>query len=330
VDVGFLQHPELLFRQPSYHRTGALFFRDRTFPGVCQETWRVLAMITDQPSEQIQQSRVLKNISSHEMESGLIVVDQSRAFPGIIGACKLMDRLSREYLYNKCCALYGDKEFYWLGFEMTNQEYSLSKWYAGNLGVMRDHELPRGIEHTAKWKSRKSFLQMMLSQGQRSKEDRSDQNPENPDSENVVNILGPMQMLRQNVLEAPERQVEVEAKEEIETRICGRMLHFDDQGVPLWWNGGFHLQEEADNTENVLERPLLPLEMFDDGGSVEDNWQLLPQWDCNGETSLFCKNPGARNIRKLPEDLRLTAEESLRTYKMLRFVNQTEFLREHL
>ena len=51
--------------------------------------------------------------------------------------------------------------------------------------------------------------------------------------------------------------------------LCGRLLHFDDTGVPLWSNGGYTTKEDDRETEDkISEGGLRPL-FFVDGG---DSW----------------------------------------------------------
>lgn len=79
ADSLFFVNPEILFDDPMYKKTGALFFRDRLIMPENKKRW--LQQILPKPiSRQVKQSRLWLGDSGHQQESGVIVVDKYRHF----------------------------------------------------------------------------------------------------------------------------------------------------------------------------------------------------------------------------------------------------------
>jgi hypothetical protein len=221
VDIGFAQSPELLFNQPSYLTERALFFNDRTIHVAGHELAQLLKLVTDFPTLYGSRTRVLNGRRTVEQESGVVVVDRLNRFSGLLGAAQLSKRFPRDFLFRP--PLYisdGDKELFFIGFEMMRQKYAFSQWYAGNLGYRNDR-----------------------------------------------------------------------------TQVCGRMLHFTDDGQPLWWNGGF--KDGEDDGVRMNNSPVMrddEIEWFDDGGKYGE--EHLPTWTHDNwvRMCLFASSRGARQL----------------------------------
>lgn len=83
ADSLFFKNPEVLFDDPGYQKTGALFFRDRLIMPENKKRW--LQQILPKPiSRQVKQSRFWTGDSGHMQESGVIVVDKSRHFLALL------------------------------------------------------------------------------------------------------------------------------------------------------------------------------------------------------------------------------------------------------
>lgn len=79
ADAVFFRNPELLFEDPQYQKTGALFFKDRSLFPESKRRW--LKYILPKPiSKSAQRSRLWTGESGHQQESGVILVDKWRHF----------------------------------------------------------------------------------------------------------------------------------------------------------------------------------------------------------------------------------------------------------
>ncbi|GAA5988572.1 hypothetical protein JCM11641_004607 [Rhodosporidiobolus odoratus] len=139
ADAVFVQNPEVMFEDPGYNRTGTLFFRDREiFPGDGQvHEWWHAVMKNREPSKQMAQSRWWTDMASREeMESGVLVVDKSRTSVvyGLLFTAYLNTQVVREEVTYK--NTYGDKESFWMAFELMGLPYHMDKEYAGIIGQL--------------------------------------------------------------------------------------------------------------------------------------------------------------------------------------------------
>ncbi|KAG0001506.1 hypothetical protein BGZ80_002107 [Entomortierella chlamydospora] len=135
ADAYFLQDPAILFEDPGYLATGALFFFDRTlFPdqkGGSDWIKSFLPIMSSFPPT----SRLFNYLTMHEQESGVVLINKKTRFPGLISICKMNDKWERDlYSYR---VFYGDKETFWIGFEMVQEPYAFMRNYAGAIGELR-------------------------------------------------------------------------------------------------------------------------------------------------------------------------------------------------
>jgi hypothetical protein len=83
ADSLFFQNPELLFEDPAYVKTGALFFKDRLMMPEAKKRW--LQRIIPKPiSKNVVQSRLWTGESGHMQESGVVVVDKWKHFVALL------------------------------------------------------------------------------------------------------------------------------------------------------------------------------------------------------------------------------------------------------
>ncbi|BGP21339.1 alpha-mannosyltransferase, glycosyltransferase family 71 protein [Rhodotorula toruloides] len=139
ADAVFVQNPEVMFDDPGYNATGTLFFRDREiFPGDGQvHEWFHGVMKGREPSAQLASSRWWTDMASREeMESGVVVFDKRRTSVvyGLLYAGWLNTRVVREEVTYK--NTYGDKESFWMAFELCGLPYHLDREYAGIIGQL--------------------------------------------------------------------------------------------------------------------------------------------------------------------------------------------------
>jgi len=124
ADVLYLRNPEELFEEEGYKKTGTFFFRDRTlFPGsnpasVWLKEWMV------NPLPETKQSRFWNEKSYHEMESSTVVLHKTKTILGLLNACILNEYNYRNDVVYKM--VYGDKETFWIGFDMARQSYYMN------------------------------------------------------------------------------------------------------------------------------------------------------------------------------------------------------------
>ncbi len=144
ADVFFFQNPEVLFDSEEYKETGAYFFRDRVhkdffYRGNSKGIRRYLERrdfflnLIPEPSQYVPKDwlhywnpKILptksKSINSEHMESGFMAVDKKRHAEGI----KMVEKLNLNYHVTYAYVL-GDKETFWLGFEMVKEPYAINE-----------------------------------------------------------------------------------------------------------------------------------------------------------------------------------------------------------
>jgi alpha 1,3-mannosyltransferase len=79
ADSLFFKNPEVMFDDPGYKKTGALFFKDRMI--MPENKKRLLQQLLPKPiSKQVKQSRFWLGESGHMQESGVLVIDKWKHF----------------------------------------------------------------------------------------------------------------------------------------------------------------------------------------------------------------------------------------------------------
>jgi hypothetical protein len=245
-DVAFLQKPDILFNSELYMTSGALFFHDRSWYGKRWDPVEILSKVSPSYSYRVKSLRSYAHLTEHEMESGVVVINKAKRFLGLVGACKLLDPQERAIVYSK---IHGDKESYWIGFEMMEEDYSFNKWFPGSIGFI--------------------------------------------DSTN---------------------------------RTCGRMVHFDVSGKPIWWNGGFKNADK--DVPGYEDMPFLRMMYFDDGGRPSElNKVQIGIWT-SVESMNYCITPSIRGSRYLPQELQQAANGAVRAFKQFNRLKRLESIRQ--
>lgn len=139
ADVVLMQNPEMILQDEGYREHGAVFFRDRTLFDKDWKKTRWLEENLPQPlSEQVKETRMYRQLSGHEQESGIVVINKDKCMFTLLAACKLNGKIERdEVVYRE---FYGDKETFWIGAAMANETYTTLWPRAGVIGHM--HDLP--------------------------------------------------------------------------------------------------------------------------------------------------------------------------------------------
>lgn len=83
ADALFFVTPDVLFDDPSYIKTGALFFRDRLIMPESKKSW-LLKVLPKPISKQVKQNRLWTGDSGHMQESGVLVIDKWKHFVSLL------------------------------------------------------------------------------------------------------------------------------------------------------------------------------------------------------------------------------------------------------
>ena len=140
ADVVFVQKPEVLLEGLGYQETGTYFFHDRLLnKGIFKERhdWWEKEMQYNKPSATLLKSLVYTERYSAEQDSGVVVLDKSRTpvLLALLHICWQNSSAGRKFMQGK---VFGDKETYWLGFELSGVPYHFEKHYGNGLGPMTD------------------------------------------------------------------------------------------------------------------------------------------------------------------------------------------------
>lgn len=149
ADLFFYQKPEILFEHPGYQETGAFFFCDQEsylFFGYPRVSGRLYhggtlayyearkAFITERIEKASDclpkkwhfywstiRPTPLDPIPSEHLEAGCVVIDRRKHQKGLEMVKLLNENYKETYKY-----VWGDKETFWLGFEMAHEPYHVN------------------------------------------------------------------------------------------------------------------------------------------------------------------------------------------------------------
>lgn len=135
ADAVFLQKPEALLDHPAFERTGAFLFRDRLlWQHGFQDRHNWWKSQIKRPSATLDKSLVWTEDYAEEGDSGVVVIDKSRTdvLAGLLHVCWQNSYAVREEVTYKIT--YGDKESWWLGFELAGSNYEMEEHYGAIVG----------------------------------------------------------------------------------------------------------------------------------------------------------------------------------------------------
>ena len=140
ADAVFIQAPEVLFKSSGYQETGTYFFHDRLLnKGIFKDRhdWWEYEMRHNPPSATLLKSLVYTEKYSAEQDSGVVVLDKSRTpvLLALLHICWQNSAAGRKHMQGK---VFGDKETYWFGFELSRVPYYFEKHYGNGLGPVSD------------------------------------------------------------------------------------------------------------------------------------------------------------------------------------------------
>ncbi|KAG6947479.1 hypothetical protein JG687_00016079 [Phytophthora cactorum] len=153
-DAVLLRDPSVLRLMSGYQRTGTTFFRDRVakmnrFLNKKREDgkpyikhlidsfpYKKLGLKGPKPSEELKKTFSWRGDTGHEMDSSMVLVDKTRAG-------KAMEVL-KELIFSTRFHLqfsWGDKEAFWLAYELAHQDYFFSPWGLSLLESVPNNDL---------------------------------------------------------------------------------------------------------------------------------------------------------------------------------------------
>ncbi|KAI0392168.1 alpha-1,3-mannosyltransferase [Xylariaceae sp. FL0594] len=139
ADSLFFKNPAILFEDPDYVKTGALFFRDRVILPESKRKW--LLQVLPRPIHKLaKESTWWTGESGHYQESGVVVVDKWRHFISMLLVCRFngSDRDGRDGKTGVYEMMHGDKETFWLGFLLAGDpSFAFHKGAVGALGAIQ-------------------------------------------------------------------------------------------------------------------------------------------------------------------------------------------------
>ncbi|KAI7855018.1 mannosyltransferase putative-domain-containing protein [Circinella umbellata] len=136
ADSYFFKKPDMLFDDAGYRKTGTLFFYDRTLFSGWETGRNWLSSFLPTMSSLVETTRWWNFKSAHEQESGVVVINKKRSLLGLLATCKMNDKKERDQVTYK--HVHGDKETFWVGYEMVQTPYSFIKTYGGVIGGLGD------------------------------------------------------------------------------------------------------------------------------------------------------------------------------------------------
>ncbi len=138
ADAVYLHDPEELFEEENYRRMGTLFFKDRTLvPGPNKELEWIKQWLVD-PLPETKSLRFFNEKTKFELESSTVLIHKTKTLLGLLSACKLNEGDLREQVVYR--VVYGDKETFWLGFDMAQQHYNLYSVPCAFVGKINEAE----------------------------------------------------------------------------------------------------------------------------------------------------------------------------------------------
>jgi len=120
ADTVYLRDPLKFFNDPGYLKKGTLFFEDRRFKESMFDSYKWFKKWITNPLPETKKLRIWNEKTTDQMESSTVVIHKSKTILGLLATCKLNELKYRPIVKDH---IYGDKETFWLGFDMARQPY---------------------------------------------------------------------------------------------------------------------------------------------------------------------------------------------------------------
>ncbi|KAH0279408.1 putative alpha-1,3-mannosyltransferase, partial [Aureobasidium melanogenum] len=222
ADTLFFVNPAELFEDPGYIETGALFFRDRVYAPSSRKQW--LKDILPKPiSKKAQTSRYWTGESREQQESGCLVVDKWRHFVAMLTVTRMngpdRDDNAKTGAKGVYSLFYGDKETFWLGWELAGDtDYWFNEGAAGNMGVVSEHVYYKLVEGKAE--IIENYQPPVLQSTHEHDAETQDKSNQGAETDKEASLT--------------KRDDKVH---ELYTVSSPQLLHLDLNNRPLWFNG---------------------------------------------------------------------------------------------
>ncbi len=127
ADLAFMVNPERLFDSGGYHETGSVFYHDRTLFGWGSEPganidWKWVHGIIGRGSDYLRSSPAFAGRASNIVDSSAVVMNVKRNVFAML-VISWLNLNPETYAH-----VWGDKETFWLGFEILLQSWNLNPW----------------------------------------------------------------------------------------------------------------------------------------------------------------------------------------------------------
>ncbi|PIA90940.1 hypothetical protein CB0940_11410 [Cercospora beticola] len=229
ADALFLQTPDLLFHSPGYVETGALFFKDRNLMPENRRDW-IKSILPRPHSANVKKNRMWTGESGHMQDSGVVVIDKWKHFVALLLTTRMNGpdrdgdkKIGKKGVYEM---VYGDKETFWLSWEMAGDlGYSFHDSVAGTMGT------PGPLEPA---------------EGEKAPEEEVDED------EDERKPVGSGQEPPND--KAPKKKKKKPKGQGEDTVCSSQLLHFDDEGMPFWFNGWLARSKEHDASLEIYPR----------------------------------------------------------------------------
>jgi alpha 1,3-mannosyltransferase len=224
ADALFFVNPEDLFEDPGYVETGALFFRDRVYSPSSRKQW-LKDMLPKPISRKAQTSRYWTGESREQQESGCLVVDKWRHFVAMLTVTRMngpdRDDNAKTGAKGVYSLFYGDKETFWLGWELAGDtDYWFNEGAVGNMGVVSEHVYYKLIDGVA------TVI--------------PDYHPPGSETPKIDTEMKPKEETetpqKDDAQHAPTKRSDSQVHS-LYTVNSPQLLHLDLNGRPLWFNG---------------------------------------------------------------------------------------------
>ena len=99
--------------------------------------------------------------------------------------------------------------------------------------------------------------------------------------------------------------------------LCGRIVHFDEAGQPIWSNGGYLTKEDDRDSKKVKSQDGLQPILFIDGGyefGPAGKPGLNQYWKFHDKMGVNCLYPNSRKIQQVPPDEAKKGAEAVKYY----------------
>lgn len=126
------QSIDVMFAMEEYLRTGALFFLDRVLNNrnINYAQW-FRKIIPGPHGARMRNNAMYKGQTNYLQESGAVLIDKSRHLHGLLMVALLNTPLLKKEIHKHT---HGDKETFWMGFEMIGEQYEWGETVAGIIG----------------------------------------------------------------------------------------------------------------------------------------------------------------------------------------------------